>query len=89
MFLYTHIIGDFMATEVLVRFKGMPEDVLKKLVKQGIFSTKSEAVRAGIMGLGKEYRIVKSAGYYQEKLQKELTKASATDVKKALAELEA
>ena len=78
-----------MATQVLVRLKGTPETVLKALVKEGVFGTKSEAVRAGIMGLGKEYNITKLPAHYRNKLEKELSKVSPKDVKDALEALEA
>ncbi|MCX6777762.1 MAG: hypothetical protein NT157_02655 [Candidatus Micrarchaeota archaeon] len=44
--------------ESLVRFEGIVEEVLNELVEAGYFKTKSEALRAGILGLGKEYRIL-------------------------------
>ncbi len=78
-----------MVTQVLARFKGTPETVLKELVKKGIFSTKSEAVRAGIMGLGKEYNIVRPPRYYREKLEKSLAKVGRKEIERALEELEA
>ncbi len=80
-----------MATEILIRLKGIPEEVLDELVKEGFFSTKSEALRAGILELGKEYNIIKSPSFYREKLEKRLEnkKISLKEIKKALAELEA
>ena len=48
----------FVATELLVRLKGAPEEVLESLVEEGFFGTKSEAIRAGILELGKEYNLV-------------------------------
>ena len=57
-----------MATELLVRLKGAPEEVLESLVEEGFFSTKSEAIRAGILELGKEYNLVGSPSYFMEKL---------------------
>lgn len=80
-----------MATQVLVRFRGAPEEVLKSLVKKGYFNTKSEALRAGIIKLGKEYNIVGSAAYYREKLESMLStkNVSMKQIEKALADLEA
>ena len=46
--------------DVLVRLDGSVEDVLNRLVEAGFFKTKAEAVRAGILELGKEYQVVKS-----------------------------
>ncbi len=77
-----------MATQVLVKFRGTPEKVLKTLVKEGIFGTKSEAVRAGVITLGKEYSLLKPARYYREKLEKGLAKVSPKDIENALEELE-
>jgi len=79
-----------MASEVLVRLRGAPEDVLEELIREGYFNTKSEAVRAGIIELGKEYRIIGSPSYYREKLQKMMKKkkVSFAEAEKALKELE-
>ena len=41
--------------ETLVRLGDAQEVVLQRLTKAGVFKTKSEAIRAGIMGLSKEY----------------------------------
>ncbi len=46
--------------ETLVKMTGVPEDVLNILVKKGYFKTKTEAIRAGILRLGKEYNVLKS-----------------------------
>ena len=42
--------------ETLVRLGNAQEIVLNRLTSAGVFKTKSEAIRAGIMGLDKEYR---------------------------------
>ncbi len=39
-------------TKVLVKPKGIPANVLSKLIEKGYYSTKSEALRAGIVRLG-------------------------------------
>ncbi|MFH1470253.1 MAG: hypothetical protein ABIF01_00735 [Candidatus Micrarchaeota archaeon] len=44
--------------ETVVRFEGKVEQILNELVESGYFKTKSEALRAGILGLGKEYHII-------------------------------
>lgn len=46
--------------DILVHLDGSVEDTLKRLVEAGFFKTKAEAVRAGILELGKEYHVVKS-----------------------------
>ncbi len=45
-------------TKVLVKLKGVPASVLLKLVEKGYYSTKSEAIRAGVVRLGQEFGIV-------------------------------
>ncbi len=44
--------------EALVRFDGAVAVALEKLVDLGYYRTKSEAIRAGILELAKEYRLV-------------------------------
>ncbi|MEW6328747.1 MAG: hypothetical protein AB1468_01385 [Candidatus Micrarchaeota archaeon] len=44
--------------ETIVRLDGIVEDVLNELVQTGYFKTKTEALRAGILELGKEYHII-------------------------------
>ena len=51
-------VGDLM--EAVVRFEGAVAMVLEKLVEMGYYKTKSEAIRAGVLELGKEYDILKS-----------------------------
>ncbi len=46
--------------ESVVRFSGMVDDILNELVSAGYFKTKSEAIRAGVLELGKEYKIIDS-----------------------------
>ncbi|MDE1856203.1 MAG: hypothetical protein KGH49_03145 [Candidatus Micrarchaeota archaeon] len=41
--------------DILVRLDGAVAAILNTLVKRGVFKTKSEAIRAGILELGKEY----------------------------------
>jgi len=54
--------------ETLVRFEGAQEVILDKLTELGIFKTRSEAIRAGILGLGKEYSVFKSAQDIEDEL---------------------
>lgn len=44
--------------QTLLKLSGVPETVLKRLVAKGYFKTKTEAVRAGILGLGKEFNLI-------------------------------
>ncbi|MDE1850786.1 MAG: hypothetical protein KGH54_03270 [Candidatus Micrarchaeota archaeon] len=41
--------------ETLVRLEGAVAVILEELVKRGFYKTKSDAIRAGILELGKEY----------------------------------
>ena len=40
--------------EVLVKLKGAPEIVLNRMIREGYFGSKSDAIRMGIVLLGKE-----------------------------------
>jgi len=44
--------------ETVVRLDGAVEHVLMNLVKKGYYKTKAEAIRAGILELGREYSII-------------------------------
>ncbi len=55
----------------MVHLSGSVEETLKRLVEAGFFKTKAEAVRAGILELGKEYQVVKT----REELMDELAVA--------------
>ncbi len=57
--------------DILIHLDGAVEATLKRLVEAGFFKTKAEAVRAGILELGREYRVVKS----KEELMDELAVA--------------
>jgi Arc/MetJ-type ribon-helix-helix transcriptional regulator len=54
--------------DILIRMQPAQELVLEKLTRTGIFKTKSEAIRAGIMGLGREYNLFKSAQQIEDEL---------------------
>ncbi|MFH1200539.1 MAG: hypothetical protein V1708_05730 [Candidatus Micrarchaeota archaeon] len=62
--------------ETVVRFSGVPEYVLDKLVSMGYFATKTEALRAGVLGLGKEYGVLGEA----QKLEDEMASRKAQQV---------
>ncbi len=61
-------------TKVLVKLKGVPASVLSKLVEKGYYSTKSEALRAGVVRLGEEYGIVSPTEEAWTRLQAEIRK---------------
>ncbi len=44
--------------ETVAKFSGISEYVLEKLVTMGYFQTRTEALRAGILELGKEYKLL-------------------------------
>ena len=61
-------------TKVLVKLKGVPANVLSKLVQKGYYRTKSEALRAGIIRLGQEFGIVSPTEEAWMRLQSEIRK---------------
>jgi len=54
--------------DLLIRVQPAQELILDKLTRIGIFKTKTEAIRAGIIGLGKEYNLFKSAQEIEDEL---------------------
>ena len=54
--------------ETLVRLGGAQEIVIERLTKAGIFRTRSEAIRAGILQLGKEYNVFKGLRDIEDEL---------------------
>ncbi|MFH0818150.1 MAG: hypothetical protein V1909_05985 [Candidatus Micrarchaeota archaeon] len=44
--------------ETVVRIEGAVELVLERLLNEGYYKTKAEAIRAGILELGREYSLV-------------------------------
>ncbi len=61
-------------TKVLVKLKGVPASVLSKLIEKGYYSTKSEALRAGVVKLGQEFGIVSPTEEAWMRLQSEIRK---------------
>ena len=61
--------------KLLVRLSGTSAEILKELVQRGYFSTKSEALRAGILKLGEAYGLLKPAGDYWRELGLEVNRA--------------
>lgn len=47
-----------MPTTLTVQFKGVPESVLKEILRRGYAATKSEALRYALVHLGEELGIV-------------------------------
>jgi len=52
----------------LVRFEDAQELIIDKLTSLGIFKTRSEAIRAGILELGKSYGVFKNARELEDEL---------------------
>ncbi|MFH0971820.1 MAG: hypothetical protein V1835_04605 [Candidatus Micrarchaeota archaeon] len=47
--------------EMVVRMEGKVADILDRLIGDGYFKTKTEALRAGVLLLGRQYGEIKSA----------------------------
>ena len=55
-------------SETLVRLEGAPELILEKLTGLGLFKTKTEAIRAAILDLGKDYKVFNSLQELEDEL---------------------
>ena len=86
------ILTKLAETKVLVKLKGVPASVLSKLIQKGYYSTKSEALRAGVVRLGQEFGIVSPVEEAWMRLQSEIRgtgkKLSAAKVLRELERLE-
>ncbi len=67
--------------ETVVRFEGVVAEIMNELVESRYFKTRSEAIRAGILELGKEYHIL-------EELKSDLSYAKELDAKITSGEME-
>ena len=54
--------------EILVRLGPAQELVVEKLTKGGLFKTKSEVIRSGILELGKEFNVFKNFQELEDEL---------------------
>ena len=54
--------------ETVVKMDGIPELVLDRLVALGYFRTKTEAIRAGVVGLGREYGLLATPQAIEDEL---------------------
>ena len=54
--------------ETLVRLEPAQELVVEKLTKAGVFKTRSEVIRAGILELGKEFNVFKNFQELEDEL---------------------
>jgi len=76
-------------TKVLVKLRGVSASVLSKLVEKGYYSTKSEALRAGVVRLGQEFGLVNPTEEAWMRLQSEMRKTrKKVTAKEVLGELE-
>jgi hypothetical protein len=64
--------------ETVVKFEGVPEYILERLIAMGYFRTKTEALRAGVLGLGKEYGVLSDPRVIEDELA--ARKAAETSV---------
>ena len=72
--------------QVLVRLDGMPEKILHNLLKKGIYKTKSEAIRAGLLALERRETMIYEWKQIQMAAQK--NKRSFKEITQALDEIE-
>lgn len=76
-------------TKVLVELKGVPASLLTKLVERGYYSTKSEALRAGVVKLGQEFGLVNPTEETWLKLRSEIGRTrKRVTARKVLKELQ-
>ncbi len=57
-------------SDVLVRLRGAPEIVLERLIEKGFFESKSDAIRMGLILLGKELGLLDEEELVGRKLEK-------------------
>ena|SRR3989338_105173 len=67
--------------ETVVKFEGVPEYILDSLVTMGYFKTKTEALRAGVLELGKEYGILGNLQTLEDELAARKAKETSALVK--------
>ncbi len=64
-----------------MKFGGVTEYVLERLVDMGYFQTKTEALRAGVLELGKEYHLLEDPQKIEDALVVEKMKKISKDIK--------
>ena len=55
-------------SHTLLRLEPGQDIILERLLKLGLFKTRSEVIRAGILELAKEYKVFKSAQELEDEL---------------------
>ncbi len=68
--------------ETLVRFEGVQEVILDRLTELGVFKTRSEAIRAGLLELGKEYKVFESIADLEDELAARKMAKISREIKK-------
>ena len=75
---------------ITVKVRGATAKILEELVEKGYYSTKAEALRAGILHLAEEYGMIGSPLYYRRMLKLEIERQIKHDeIEKVLEEIEA
>jgi len=74
---------------ITVRVRGATAKILEELVEKGYYSTKAEALRAGILRLAEEYGITGSPIHYRKMLKSEIGRQiTHEEIEKVLEEIE-
>jgi Arc/MetJ-type ribon-helix-helix transcriptional regulator len=68
--------------EMLLRLEGAQELVVEKLTKAGVFKNKTEVIRAGILELGKEYKVFDDFKELERELVERKLKAEQAEMKR-------
>jgi len=72
--------------KLLVRLSGVVADVLNELVSRGYFTTKSEAIRVGILRLGENFGLFKPSMHYWRELGEEIKRTGKRMTHKEIVE---
>lgn len=54
--------------QTMIRLEAPQEMVVEKLTKTGIYKTRSEVIRAGVMELGRQYKVFKNFKEIEDQL---------------------
>ncbi len=74
---------------ISVRVRGATAKMLEELVEKGYYSTKAEALRAGILHLAEEYGMIGSPVYFRRMLKSEIGRQiKHEEIEKVLEEIE-
>jgi len=74
---------------ITVRVRGATARMLEELVIKGYYTTKAEALRAGILHLAEEYGMIGSPIYYQRMFKSKIERRiKHEEIEKVLEEIE-